>query len=146
LAGRPASLVDFDQPDFEKHPRFREALSTALVAELHPGDAVYIPAMWWHHVESQGDFNCLVNYWWSKSSYGGSTAYEALIHGLLTISDLPEEQRKAWRSFYDHYVFRVNGDPAEHIPIQRRGVLGRMTPKLYNKIKQFLYKSMSANR
>ena len=29
-----------------------------------PGDAIYIPPLWWHHVESLGQFNVLVNYWY----------------------------------------------------------------------------------
>ncbi len=144
LAGRPASLVDLDQPDLKKHPRIKEALSVGLQTQLYPGDAIFIPTLWWHQVESIGDFNCLVNYWWSKTNNNASEAYEALIHGLLTISGMPEAQRMQWRSFYDHYVFRLNGDPAEHIPEHKRGVLGNRTPEINKKIKQFLFRSMSS--
>jgi hypothetical protein len=62
----PISLVDFRAPDFERFPRFREALAHALVAELDPGDAIYMPPLWWHHVESLADLNILVNYWWNE--------------------------------------------------------------------------------
>ena len=37
------------------------------LAEVEPGDAVFIPAMWWHHVEGLSAFNTLVNYWWSST-------------------------------------------------------------------------------
>lgn len=60
--GTPISLVSFREPDFERFPRFREALAAALVAELDPGDALYIPTLWWHHVESLAKCNMLVNY------------------------------------------------------------------------------------
>jgi hypothetical protein len=60
----PISLVDFRAPDFERFPRFREALANARVAELEPGDAIYMPPRWWHHVESLAPLNVLVNYWW----------------------------------------------------------------------------------
>ena len=42
-AGQPLSLVDFNNPDFEKYPKFKEALNHATVAVLEPGDAIYIP-------------------------------------------------------------------------------------------------------
>src|SRR5205823_11513354 len=62
--GQSISVVDFKNPDFEKYPRFREALAVAHVAELEAGDAIFIPSMWWHHVEGLNAFNVLVNYWW----------------------------------------------------------------------------------
>jgi lysine-specific demethylase 8 len=33
------------------------------VADLEPGDALYIPAKWWHQVESL-DLSASVNSWW----------------------------------------------------------------------------------
>ena len=38
--------------DHERFPRFRDALATGPVAELDPGDALFIPYMWWHHVDA----------------------------------------------------------------------------------------------
>lgn len=64
--GRPISLVDIRQPDLEKFPLFKEALACAQVAELGPGDAIYIPKYWWHNVESLEDVNILVNFWWES--------------------------------------------------------------------------------
>jgi hypothetical protein len=66
-AGQPISLVDFAQPDLARFPRFAAALARARVAELGPGDAIFIPSMWWHHVEALDPFNVLVNYWWRQS-------------------------------------------------------------------------------
>jgi hypothetical protein len=63
-AGRPISLVDLHSPDFEKFPRFRQALNHVQVAELGPGDALYIPTHWWHHVQALDSVNILVNFWW----------------------------------------------------------------------------------
>lgn len=44
------SQVDFDNPDYAKFPRFKGA--TGTLVELNPGDALYIPPYWWHHVQS----------------------------------------------------------------------------------------------
>ena len=66
-SGQTISLVDFAQPDLQRFPKFAQALEHAVVAELGPGDALFIPSMWWHHVESLSDFNLLVNYWWIDS-------------------------------------------------------------------------------
>ena len=64
-AGPAISLVDFAEPDFARFPRFRTALEHALTTELAPGDAIYIPTRWWHHVISLDLCNVLVNYWWT---------------------------------------------------------------------------------
>ena len=61
-AGQPISLVDLLDPDYEKFPKYRNAESDAIVADLDVGDAVLIPSMWWHHVEARNDLNVLVNY------------------------------------------------------------------------------------
>src|SRR4030095_14045724 len=63
LAGPPISMVRIEAPDLEKYPPFSAALAAAQFAELEPGDALFIPYMWWHHVEARDRFNVLVNYW-----------------------------------------------------------------------------------
>jgi hypothetical protein len=78
----PISLVDFKSPDFARFPRFREALAQARVAELEPGDAIYIPPLWWHHVESLAELNILVNYWWGASAEAPRAAFEKLMASL----------------------------------------------------------------
>jgi hypothetical protein len=145
VAGQPISMVDLDDPDFERFPKFREALTHAMVADLEPGDAIYIPALWWHAVQATGDLNILVNYWWNPGPADAGSPMHALGHGLLTISHLPEDKRKAWRVLFDHYVFRLNGDPAEHIPPSARGIIGRSTPELRRMIKQYLMRSLSGH-
>jgi hypoxia-inducible factor 1-alpha inhibitor (HIF hydroxylase) len=44
------SQVHFDEPDLDKFPNYRRA--EAFEAHLYPGDVLYIPPYWWHHVES----------------------------------------------------------------------------------------------
>lgn len=143
MAGQPASMVPLGDPDFERYPRFRDALAAAQVAELGPGDAIYIPPLWWHHVESLAPFNILLNYWWDDAPPDAGSPFEALAHGILTISHLPEQRREAWRLLFDHYVFQRNGDPAAHLPSESRGILGESTPQLRSRMKQFLLRALS---
>ena len=40
---------------------------------------------------------------------------DALSHAMLAISHLPRVQRERWRRYFDHLVFRIDDDPAEHL-------------------------------
>ena len=139
--GTPISLVDFAKPDFERFPRFREALAHARIAELAPGDALYLPPLWWHHVRSLERFNMLVNYWWVRSAPGWApapSALDSLLHVVSTLRALPPAQRQAWRHLFEHYVFDTERDVAGHIPPERRGVLGEMSSEQQAQLRAFL--------
>ena len=142
MAGQPASMVPLHDPDFERYPRFREALAHARTAELGPGDAVYIPTLWWHNVEALEPFNILVNYWWQDVPPDTGSAFEAMVHAIPTIGHLPDYQRAAWRAMFENYVFRSDGDPAEHLPAGQRGILADPTPELRQRIRQFLLRAL----
>ena len=66
-AGARISMVHVTAPDLDRYPRFAAALKVAQEAELSPGDALFIPRSWYHHVEALDRFNVLVNYWWDAS-------------------------------------------------------------------------------
>ncbi|KQO52878.1 cupin-like domain-containing protein [Sphingomonas sp. Leaf257] len=142
-AGRAVSMVDFHAPDFERHPRFADALVTAQVADLAAGDAVFIPALWWHHVEGTEDFNVLVNYWWRDAPRWLGQPQEALNHAMMTIRDLPADQKAHWRAMFDHYVFANDDSVVAHIPEGGRGILDPMTPDLAGRIRAFLLRALS---
>ena len=134
-------MVAFDKPDFQRFPKFRDALAAAQVAELEPGDAIYIPTLWWHHVESLMALNILINYWWKGklgSANKSDSGFDGLLHCLLNMNTLPPDPRQAWRAIFDHYVFDSRNDPAAHIAPHRRGVLGNVTPALEQEIKAWL--------
>jgi Cupin-like domain len=122
-AGQAISLVDFVRPDWERHPRFVQALQRAHTVELGPGDALYLPSMWWHHVEALEPFNLLVNYWWRSTPDFMDSPMNALMLALLTLRDLPPRQRQVWQGVFNHYVFGASDDTAAHIPPRGRGVL-----------------------
>jgi hypothetical protein len=134
-AGRPISLVDFLKPDFNRFPRFRDALAHAQVADLEPGDAIYMPPLWWHHVESTARVNMLVNYWWEPPP---SPGLATLIYASAALRSLPPAQRQAWRHLFEHYVFNAPLDFADHIPPERRTVLGEMSAEDHVRLRKFL--------
>jgi hypothetical protein len=122
-SGQTISLVDFAQPDFDKFPKFAQALEHAVVAELGPGDALYIPSLWWHHVESHSDFNMLINYWWINSHEALGSPAAALLHAIWAFRDLPMRQKAGWQALLQHYVFANDEAAHEHIPEHARGCL-----------------------
>jgi|1186.fasta_scaffold52162_2 hypothetical protein len=124
--GQVVSLVDFRAPDLERYPRFREAVAAAQVAELEPGDALFYPAMWWHHVEALDAFNAMINYWWNRSPAFVDTPMTTLLHAILSLRDRPEQEKQAWAALFEYYVFGDRERPAEHIPQQARGILAAL--------------------
>jgi len=143
LAGQPISIVDVDEPDLKTFPRFTEALKEARQVELTPGDALYLPAMWWHDVRSLEDFGALINFWWRDGEPPLLTPLNALYHAVITVKDLPPNEKKAWRNMFDHYIFGDDGDPVEHLPESGRGLLGKRTPELVERVKKLLIKALS---
>ncbi|MEO8670719.1 MAG: cupin-like domain-containing protein [Tahibacter sp.] len=120
-----------------RYPRLKDAMAHAQVAELEPGDAIYIPPVWWHHVESLAELNALVNYWWQSSAFPGHVAepgLTALMHAVLAFRSLPQAERAAWKLLLDHYVFS-DEDPLEHLAPQQHGVLGPLTPALVDRLR-----------
>ena len=142
-AGQPTSLVDLAAPDYDRFPKFREALKNARVTELGPGDAIYIPALWWHAVEATGPLNILVNYWWQDEPTDADSPLHAIAHALLSTRHLADRKRARWRTLFDHYAFDADGDPAEHIPEAARGVLGTSTSDLRQFIGRFLVQKLT---
>ncbi|MEL6727982.1 MAG: cupin-like domain-containing protein [Pseudomonadota bacterium] len=137
MAGQPASMVDLTNIDLTQFPKFETAAATAQIAELDPGDAVYLPSLWWHFVESKGPFNVLVNYWFDHLKHG--TPMNVLALALLVLRDLPENDRTAWKSVFEHYVFDEDAAHAvDHIPDAFRGVLGQGSPDRDAKLKTYL--------
>lgn len=141
--GQPTSMVRVAEPDLERYPRFAEALAHAESIDVEPGDAVFIPALWWHNVESLEPVNISMNYWWFEGPRGAAEPFGALAHGLLAITPLPEADRELWRKMFDHYVFRPNGDPVPYLPADKRGMLGPLFPGLEGYMRAQLMRSLA---
>lgn len=123
-AGQPVSLVDFARPDFERFPRFAQALDAGEVAELEPGDAIFIPSMWFHHIEGLAPLNLLINAWWRQTPEFIDSPLAALRLALMTLRDLPEKEKRIWQHHFQHFVFGSSDETWAHIPAAARGLLG----------------------
>jgi Cupin-like domain len=143
--GAPMSLVRLHDPDFARFPKFREALAASETVTLSAGDAIYIPPLWWHQVESLESCNVLVNYWWHDLEGDGAaadSAFEALVHAVLAIRNLPPATRSAWGALFEQWVLGEELDVG-HIPPERRGMLGVLSPEQRTALRQHLAKRLS---
>jgi hypothetical protein len=142
IAGQPVSMVDHLAPDLDRFPLYPKALETALIADLNPGDAIFIPTLWWHHVEALDNFNLLVNYWHNHPPQG--QPFASLVHAMLAVRDLPPEQRDAWRIWFDHFVFSQTAPhAADHLPEHARGLQGAPSPQRQAAIRDYLMSRIS---
>jgi hypothetical protein len=141
--GQPTSLVRMSAPDLERYPRFAEALAAAETADVEPGDAIFIPNLWWHNVEALEPLNLSVNYWWLDATEGAAEPFAALVHALMAITRLPASRREIWRGMFDHYVFQTGGEPVPYLPPERRGMLGPSSPALDHHLRIQLIRSIS---
>jgi hypothetical protein len=142
--GAAISMARLDRLDDPRFPKLREAMAHAQQAVLEPGDAIYVPPLWWHHVASLERLNALVNYWWKPMLEGVPATFSArgfLLHGLLSMRWLSPAERAAWRHLLEYYLFDTE-DPAAHIPADKRGVLGTLTPELAGKLKELILKQL----
>ncbi len=127
----PMSVVpDLHQADPGQFPLVREALAQAVVAELEPGDAIYIPPLWFHQVEALApQLNILMNYWWRPEPAPGrhdDLHLAAMRLAMLALRHLPDGEREGWRALFGHYVFGARGDGLGHIPEDRRHLFGEL--------------------
>ena len=141
--GQATSLVKLSAPDLQRYPRFAEALAAAETADVEPGDAVYIPNMWWQNVESLEPLNVSMSHWWLDSGQTLAEPFAALVHSLMALAALPDSRRDIWRMMFEHYAFRTDGDPVPYLPPDRRGMLGPWTPELEHHAKIQLMRSLT---
>lgn len=128
--GQDISVIDFDNPDLIKYPKFKQAMMAAQVAELGPGDALFMPSMWWHHVQGLDAINALVTHWWRDTPEFMGRPDNALLLAMLSLRDLPPAQRQAWKAHFNHYVFEHDKDDMNHIPEQAKGILAKPLSEL----------------
>ncbi|XP_022111913.1 tRNA wybutosine-synthesizing protein 5-like isoform X1 [Acanthaster planci] len=108
LTGDKSAVLDIDNPDLVRYPAFRHA--RPIECHLQPGDVLFIPALWFHNVQSL-DFSVAVNVFFrhldascydNKDPYGNkdpqaaARALQILNRAVKCLEELPEE----YRDFY----------------------------------------------
>lgn len=142
LSGQPISLAAGAAEGESLYPRFAAARDKAMTVELGPGDALYLPKLWWHQVEALEPVNLLVNYWWDGFSAGPDSPYAAMMLAMIAIAERPEPERAAWRAWFDHYVFRPDGHPLAHMPADKHGILGPLGEGNYARIRTLVMRML----
>ncbi|MCX7282788.1 MAG: cupin-like domain-containing protein [Novosphingobium sp.] len=141
MAGQPVSMAAAD-PHNPAYPRFAAAQARALVVDLGPGDALFLPKLWWHQVEATAPVNVMLNYWWDATATGPDAPMLSMLHALIAIAERPDAERAAFRAFFDHFVFRPDGHPLAHLPEARRGVLQSLRGGGYGQIRAMIVRAL----
>jgi hypothetical protein len=144
----PMSVVpDLLRADPQRFPLLAEALAHAVVAELGPGDALYIPPLWFHQVEALAPhLNILMNYWWRPEpapQRKDDLHIAAMRLAMLAFRHLPDLEREGWRALFAHYVFGARGGALEHIPEGQRHMLGAVDAAFDAAIRQDIVDRMT---
>lgn len=138
MAGQPIGLAVGSEPCDPRYPRFEALRGSETVVDLSPGDALYLPKLWWHQVEALDPLNVLVNYWWDAFAAGPDAPFNTMMLAMIAISERPDAERAAWKSYFDHYVFRPNGHPLAHLPEEKHGILGALKNGNYGRVRAFV--------
>jgi ribosomal protein L16 Arg81 hydroxylase len=118
-------------------------MACAEVAELEAGDVLVYPSMWWHQVEALEDFNVLVNFWWNLVPDFVDDPMNTLLHGMLTLRNRPEHERKAWKALFDFYIFDDPGAAREQLFDHNLGPLGALDEATARRLRSKLLKKLN---
>ena len=140
--GVPVSMVDIDDPDLQLYPNYPRAQQAAMSAILEPGDGIFIPALWWHGVNSLQDLNILVNYWWGGDTETKISPNDSLLHSMMSIANLDHTKRQAWQQFFNYYVFKTGEDPKRHLPSDLKDIVVNLSPEQEAELRAFLIKQL----
>ncbi|MCL4137518.1 UNVERIFIED_CONTAM: hypothetical protein GTU68_011038, partial [Idotea baltica] len=109
------SQVDLENPDFERFPGLRHL--KGFEAILSPGDVLYIPIYWWHHIsplEDQVKCSVSVNFWYKVTLSKRTIEYPLIPqHKLAIVRNIEKMLLEALK------------DPKEVGPLLRAIVNGR---------------------
>jgi hypothetical protein len=88
-------------------------------------------------------FNVLVNYWWDNAP-GFGAPHGALLLALLTIRDLPADQRSVWESVFKQLVFTDPERALAHLLPGQRGMLAPPSAERTQKLRETLAREFTS--
>lgn len=95
------SQVDLYNPDLTKFPKFSEAVGLQTI--LNPGDVLYLPEYWWHHVESPFEDTISLSFWFTPRPELVSVSETLLRHlrcRFKLVCNKSHLQTKFWKLCY----------------------------------------------
>lgn len=141
--GQVVTMTDLSKPDFDKFPKLKTALANAYVVDMEPGDALYYPSMWWHQVQALDRFNVMINFWWMSAPAHMGNPMDVLSHGMMSLRDRSESEKKAWKSLFDYYVFGDSAQVVAHLPEQSQGALAPMDEMSARRMRAMLLNNLN---
>lgn len=140
--GVPVSMVDVNNPNLNLYPNYSIAEKSGMQALLEPGDGIFIPALWWHGVDSLQSLNILVNYWWGGDTETKVSPNDSLLHSMMSIANLDSSKRQAWQHYFNYYVFKSGADHTAHLPSDLQDIVANLSPEQEAELRAFLIKQL----
>ncbi|KAG5491173.1 hypothetical protein JIQ42_01070 [Leishmania sp. Namibia] len=132
MTGSSSAVINLDEPDLVRYPRFIDACKSAQEVILRPGDMLFLPAMWFHHIttllpDADSDdstaavtpapYNVSVNVFFRH--FSDTAVYDAKdLYGnkdILAVTRICEDLKSMARNVLEKA--RLTGDAdAQHVP------------------------------
>jgi len=103
-----ASRVQLTRWDRSAYPRVAQALKLGMKATLRAGEMLYVPPLWWHHVESS-DLNIMVNCWEDDiPELLLNVCLAGFMEAVVLFAGTSPTVRTAYRGMYYRYLFDLD--------------------------------------
>ncbi|EKF31682.1 hypothetical protein MOQ_004479 [Trypanosoma cruzi marinkellei] len=67
MSGSSSAVLNIDAPDLGRFPRFADACRHAIEVVLEPGDMLFIPSLWFHHITTmEGSYSISINVFFER--------------------------------------------------------------------------------
>lgn len=141
--GQVVTVADLSNPDFSRYPRLKTALENAYIADLEPGDGLYYPNMWWHEVQAFDRFNAMVNFWWMTAPPYLGNPMDLLMHAMMSIRDRSDQEKQAWKSLFDYYVYDDPERVRAHLPAQCHGAFAQIDDVMARRLRAMIRNNLN---